>query len=205
MKNLGVLVLLFCLVCSFVSAQSQPPMQAGFIFKYDHYNLTDSNSGISVTDDRGNLAVGVFFDAVYLRGVVEYQRAISGTISLTGYAPVDYPSGFSVSFINFQALGKYPFRLGTMFLWPAAGVRYSYPLSMTIGGVDALADPTTDVADFYICFGGGLDFGSSGVIFGISVLYDYSLTPGQTTNPLYPGESVSGYDLEIAMHVGFAL
>jgi hypothetical protein len=204
MKNLVIMVFLFCLVCATAPAQSPLHMQAGVTVLYDHYNFTDSYHGISAMDDRGNIAIGAFFDAIYLRAILEYQRATSGTIQIAG-SSVDYPSGFSVSFINVLALAKYPFQLGSTTLWPAIGVRYSHPLTMTIGGVDALADPTTDVADSYVCLGGGLDLTSGRVVIGLSVLFDYSLTPSQTTNTLYPGEQVSGYDLEVALNVGLAL
>lgn len=204
MKKIVVALFLAFLVCTSVFAQS-PRAQAGITLEYDHYNFTDSNAGISLTDDRGNLAIGVFIDAVYLRVIVEYQRAVSGTVALTGSGSSDYPSGFSVSFVNALALAKYPIQLGTTTLWPAIGVRYSYPLSMTAFGVDALADPTTDVADFYISLGGGIDFRTGGMIVGLSVLYDYSLTPSQTTNPLYPGETRSGYDFQVALNIGFPL
>ena len=205
MKNLVAIVFLLCLVCTIAPAQSPPHMQAGVTVQYGHYNLTDSNTGISATDDRSNIAIGAFFDAIYLRANIEYQSAISGTLAITGLGSADYPSGFSVSFINLKALGKYPFQLGTTTLWPAIGVRYSYPLSVKIGGVDLLADPNSDFADFYVCFGGGLDFATGPVVIGFSALYDYSLTPSQTKSTLFPGEKVSGFDLEIALNVGFAL
>jgi hypothetical protein len=179
-------------------------MQAGFTLEYDKYNLTDSNAGISATDDRSNVVVGVFFDAVYIRAIAEYQRTLSGSVAVTGLGSADYPSGFSVSFVNLLALGKYPFQFGTTTLWPAIGVRYSHPLTMSIGGVDALQDPTTDVEDFYICFGGGIDFSLGTMVIGLSALYDYSLTPSQTTNTLAPGEDVSSFDFELALNIAFA-
>ncbi|HVP20162.1 MAG TPA: hypothetical protein VMU36_14335 [Spirochaetia bacterium] len=202
MKNL-VMAFLLCLVCAIAPAQAPLHMQAGITFLYDHYNFVDSNRGISASDDRGNLAFGAFFDAIYLRAIVEYQRAISGTIQIAG-SSIDYPSSFSISFINALALVKYPFQLGSTTIWPAVGMRYSHPLSYTIG-FDALADPTTAVADLYVSFGGGLDFTSGSVVFGLSALFDYNLTPSQTTNTLYPGEQVSSFDLELGLNVGVAL
>jgi hypothetical protein len=76
-------------------------------------------------------------------------------------------------------------------------------LSYTIDGIDYMTSPTLDVADFYICFGGGIDFRTGGVIVGFSALYDYNLTPSQTNIPLPPGEQVSGFDFQVALNVGF--
>ena len=205
MKTIMGPVFLLCMACVVVSAQPARRMQAGVTVQYDHYNFTDSNSGISATDDRGNVAFGVFLDAIYLRAAVQYQRTLSGTLAVSGYGSAAYPSGFSISFVNFQVLAKYPFALGSVTFWPAVGMRYSHPLTMQIGGVDYLSDPNIDVADLYVSFGGGLDFSSGSTIIGIFALYDYSLTPSQTKNPLYPGEQVSGYDLEIGVSLGFAL
>ncbi len=203
MKKLIAVLLLACLACLGVSAQS-PHMQVGFTFEYDHYNFTDTLGGSTFTDDRGNLAIGVFLDAAYLRAIVEYQRAVSGTQTLTGYVPYTYDS-FDVSFINAIALLKYPFQFGTTTFWPAAGVRYSHPLSYTIGGVDYMSSSALSVADFYLCFGGGVDFRTGGVIVGFSALFDYNLTPSQTNLALPPGEQVWGSDFQVALNVGFPL
>jgi len=204
MKNLVLVVFLLCLIGAFASAQSPLRMQAGVTLGYDHYNLTDSIGVASATDDRNNLVIGGFLDAIYVRFIAEYQRAGSGTVAVTGYGSIDYPSGFSVTFLNLEALGKYPLRIGTATIWPAVGVRYSHPLTMTIGGVDALQDPTTDVADFYICLGGGIDFSVGTAVIGLSALYDYSLTPSQTTATPSPGENITAYDFEITLNVGFS-
>ncbi|HVO37478.1 MAG TPA: hypothetical protein VMV03_00475 [Spirochaetia bacterium] len=204
MKTIIVPVFLLCMACV-ASAQPARRMQAGVTVQYDHYNFTDSNYGISATDDRGNLAFGVFFDAIYLRAAVQYQRTLSGTLAVAGYGSADYPTGFSISFLNLQVLGKYPLPLGSMTIWPAVGMRYSHPLTMQIGGVDYMSDPNIDVADLYVSFGGGIDFSSGSVIVGLFALYDYSLTPSQTKSPLYPGEQVSGFDLELGVSLGFAL
>lgn len=204
MKNLVLAVVLLCLIGPFASAQSPLRMQAGVTLGYDHYNLTDTLGALSATDDRSNFVIGGFIDAVYVRFIAEYQRASSGTVSIPGYGSADYPSGLSVTFLNLLALGKYPLRLGTTTLWPGIGVRYSHPLTMTIGGIDVLQDPTTDVADFYICFGGGIDFSLGTAVIGVSALYDYSLTPSQTTATLSPGEEVSAYDFEVALNIGFS-
>ena len=203
MKHLFLAVFLLCLIVPLASAQSPLRMQAGVTLGYDHYNLTDSNSGLTATDDRGNFLVGGYLDAIYVRLIAEYEKAVSGTLAGPG-GSADYPSGFSVSFINVLALLKYPLRLGTTTLWPAAGVRYSHPLTMQIGGIDYLKDSTTDVADFYICVGGGLDFSVGTAVVGLSALYNYSLTPSQTNISLAPGEEVSAYDFEVALNIGFS-
>jgi hypothetical protein len=205
MKALAILPALFFVVCIVAPVQSAPRMQAGVTLQYDHYNFTDSNYGVAASDDRGNVAVGVFLDAIYLRAAVQYQRTLSGTLSMTGYGSADYPSGFSIAFLNLQVLAKYPIQLGSLAIWPAIGVRYSHPLALQMGGVDYMSDPTVDVADLYVSAGGGIDFSSGSTIIGLFALYDYSLTPSQTKGPLYPGEQVSGYDLELGVSIGFAL
>lgn len=204
MKNSLAMGFLLFLMGSVVFA-TPPKMQAGVTALYDHYNYTVSQSGLSVSDDRHNAVFGVFFDAIYLRFIAEYQTMLSGAISAPGYGSTDYPSGFSVSFVNLLALGKYPIQLGTTTLWPAIGVRYSIPLTLTAWGTNALANPNTDVEDLYVCFGGGVDFAFGSVIVGLSALYDMSLTPNQTKTTPPPGISLSGFDLEVALNVGFPL
>ena len=120
MKNSLAMGFLLFLMGSVVFA-TPPKMQAGVTALYDHYNYTVSQSGLSVSDDRHNAVFGVFFDAIYLRFIAEYQTMLSGAISAPGYGSTDYPSGFSVSFVNLLALGKYPIQLGTTTLWPEPG------------------------------------------------------------------------------------
>lgn len=203
MKNL-FMAGFFLLVMGAVAFASPQRMQVGVTGLYDHYNYTVSSSGVSFTDDRNNLVIGAFFDAIYARFIAEYQTMLSGTQSLAGIS-ADYPSNSSISFVNLIALGKYPFQLGTTALWPAIGIRYSIPLTYTVSGTNYLSNSNADVADLYVCLGGGVDFALGSVIVGLSAFYDLSLTPNQTKTAPAAGISLTGFDLELSLNVGFAL
>jgi len=93
-----------------------------------------------------------FFDAKYVEASV---GLLFGTkkISIPGLGSMN----IDTKSLNLGLLGKYPFTLGEkIVLFPALGIEYDYVFSAKMG--DLSASDASDLSDFWIRFGGGLDF-----------------------------------------------
>jgi opacity protein-like surface antigen len=89
----------------------------------------------------------VFLDATFAELDIGFTSN-SGTVD---YLYRDY----SFSALSFGLLGKYPFELGPVIIFPMAGIEYRYVLSAEIGGIDL--DDASDMSRFGIRFGAGFD------------------------------------------------
>jgi hypothetical protein len=165
------------------------------------YNYNVSYSGLNVGENMTNLLAGAFLDLTYVRLDIDYEMFLSGQV-YTPFGTADIIDT-SIGYLDFTLLGKYPFKLGMIKLWPAVGARFALPLIYTMSGTNVLEDPTADLADFYIMAGGGVDIDLGGVFITVQALYGFNLTPNQTTTTPPAGYTLSGSDIEISAGVGF--
>jgi hypothetical protein len=165
--------MLFALITLSIEAQAQIPlkMEAGAIIAYSMSNWSDSyvNGGPSFTDSDflHKLSIGGFFDAEYVRGVIDYSFLLGGSFTRNGgTTPI---SNGSVSYIDISVYGKYPFQIDPIYLWPALGLRYSLCASYSLNGTNELLQTSgADFNDLYVIAGAGMDWN----------FYDqFSLTP----------------------------
>jgi len=179
-------------------------------FKYE----VDSDNYMTGTTTDTMLAFGAFVDATYARLSLSYGMALGGstksTLVVAGdetESTDDRPDDYAVSVLNIDLLGKYPIKLGSVVIWPAAGILYSMVLSMDADG-DGEDDDLADTAlnDLYLSLGCGVDFTISGNLFVTGcALFSLNLTPNPTQDDLPDEVSVSGYIIGAYIGVGYKL
>jgi len=103
----------------------------------------------------------VFFDANYLEASIGF---FLGTFSVAGTGLLK-SSGFDVDInsITVSVLGKYPINLGSIILFPAAGIEYNMVSSGKSGNV-TFTD-AADLSHLWIKFGVGADYDLSSQIY----------------------------------------
>jgi len=200
MKKILVLVCVLCFVGIGVFAQDlalSAGVQAGMSF----YNLNDNFSSNDYGWNMTTFLGGVFFDATYIRLSADFQMGLGGQFYVNS-TTTDFDS-LSVSYINLTLLGKYPFDLGGIKIWPAIGLRYALALNYEINGSDFLSASNADLSDFYIVGGVGMDYDLGGLYITVQALYCLNLTANPTTNEPASGETISAQDIQISAGVGF--
>lgn len=131
-----------------------------------------------------SLGFGAFFDIKYLRIALGYSTVIGDTKLKADLNYDDYGitvsdssnKKFDMSFLNLSLLAKYPFELGIVKLWPAAGIGYDLNLTAKDDGEDIKSDSA--LSDFFILAGLGADIRVTEKVFiSPSLIYGYNLTP----------------------------
>jgi opacity protein-like surface antigen len=116
-----------------------------------------------VTLDLPSLGGGgfVFLDATFAELDINFTyNAGTAPYSSPAYS-TDYDFNFSA--IGFGLLGKYPFEVGPVAIFPMIGIEYRYALSAEFDGNDA--DDASDMSRFGIRFGAGVDYHLSPALF----------------------------------------
>jgi opacity protein-like surface antigen len=90
----------------------------------------------------------VFVDATFAEIDIDFTYN-SGTIGLVN-------QDFNFSAFGFALLGKYPFEVGPVVIFPMAGIGYRHALSAEVDGQKA--NNASDLSRFSIKFGAGLDY-----------------------------------------------
>lgn len=128
------------------------------------WTMSMSYGGTTATGSDVIVPVGAkaFFDTKYLQLSVGYIAASQATLSVTGTATATYPN--DLSYMTFAALGKLPFKLLSMTVFPLVGIEYdlnvSHPSSGGYfeGSNALLANPTnSDYNELWIKGGVGVD------------------------------------------------
>jgi len=148
-KRIG-LVVVFALVAAGAFAQIQTSAGGGAQF--------DFNGGMGA-DYKNNTIFGVFgfFDATYAEANMAF---VLGKVLIPTSWMGDVVLG-SAWQLNFTLLGKYPFELGRVTLFPLAGFSYNMVLSLAGSGNNPslYRAAAKDLNQFGILGGAGLDFG----------------------------------------------
>jgi hypothetical protein len=159
---------------------------------------------------------GVFVDAVYVRLSLAYAMTLGATqkrkLVYEGVEfydeSIDSTENYSWTFLNIGLLGKFPIALGSIVIWPAAGILYSITLSRD-ANADGEADKLDEYAlnDLYLSAGCGLDVKIMSTIYMTgSVLCSYNFTPNRLKNYELPDEeSIIWYIISIYLGVGYIL
>jgi opacity protein-like surface antigen len=96
--------------------------------------------------------VFAFLDATFAELDLDFTYN-SGTMSGGAGLPDE---DFNFSAFGFALLGKYPFEVGPVDIFPMLGIGYRYALSMEVDGRDY--DDASDMSRFSIRFGAGVDY-----------------------------------------------
>jgi hypothetical protein len=213
MKKL--LVLSCVLLAAFNLAAQGNRSSAGLEVSYSPgvlENQTFSDAGTEYAFDNSFAAASIraYADFTYAVLSVGYRAAVSdATVTLSsGGASVSQTGSFSLSQIEFRALGKYPLHLGSFALTPMAGVEYTSCLDGKVEGVSFNSTTKSDFSDFSLLGGLGAEFSVSGSMYiRPSFIVGYSLTSKRNAS-YYTGVtyvSSSGWEYEAALSIGFWL
>lgn len=107
-----------------------------------------------------------FIDATYAELSVGYQMRMVGSATLSGSGMTTTTSNVNIdySYLAFQGLGKYPFKVGKITLFPLLGAAYALNLTVSdsISGADLKTSLSTqdkaDLNEFWLKGGFGADF-----------------------------------------------
>jgi len=98
----------------------------------------------------------VFFDATYAEANVSFAYG-SATFVEEGYGSSTTSDAGSLLQLGFTLLGKYPFKLGAVTLFPLAGINYNVVVSAKDDDGNKYDKPG-DFSQFGILLGGGVDY-----------------------------------------------
>jgi hypothetical protein len=201
MKGLWIGVLLLC-VSGMLGAQ-KVELRAGPAGGTTVYNFTNHTPGADTGWTTLNAVAGAWVDATYARLSIDFEQSLVG-YAYTGSSPtmpVNLPDS-DLSYVNFTLIGKYPFTLGPLSVWPAAGIRYTVCVTYLEGGANRMTFSTHDLNDFYLMGGGGVDISLGGPYLTLQGLFGYNLTPSLDTGGT---TTDTGYDIEVSAGLGFHL
>jgi hypothetical protein len=179
MKKLLAITALLALT---FTAFGQVQLSAGAGVSLTPYWDKQTMEVVGVSDDvtisKSAFGAKVFFDATYVEASVGFQtnsksykvKSTSGTDS--------YSDGDVGTWITLAALGKYPFKLGSVSIFPLVGAQFNYCLSYKDSdGNDlksAAADADYDYNQFMLKGGIGADFAvSSSMFIRPTLTYNY--------------------------------
>jgi hypothetical protein len=174
-------------------------VQAGFGLSNFSYRLEFDEDNYYVASSSDTLiGFGAFFDATYVRLYLEYAMSLGTSRKQKTFSDgeedvedADAPDNYAWSMLNILLLGKYPIALGSVTVWPAAGILYSMTLSINTDGdedPDDLADH--DINDIFLSAGGGVDIDITSQIYvTLCALFHWNLTP----NPIADYEKDEDY------------
>ncbi|MBN2440916.1 MAG: hypothetical protein JXJ04_06210 [Spirochaetales bacterium] len=164
---------------------------------YPEMTLTDTLSGF-----------GAFVDATYVRISLTYTMSLD--VPFTDKAIINQdtqfsPYNYSWTFLNLGLLGKYPISLGSIVIWPAAGLLYHMTLSKDWDGdgeTDDLIDTKFD--DLYVSLGCGADISvTKNLYVTLSILYHLNLSPLLPDFELFLEETFIRYVISGYIGVGW--
>ena len=151
-----------------------------------------------------------FLDFFYGVVSVGYRTAISkvsGKISALG-SSMSSDVFFSISILEVRLLGKYPFRVGTMTVFPLLGLESTACFGGKVGTIDFLAQTRADYSDISLLADVGGDFPVSQQVFlRPGLIIGYVLT-SKRDNSYYAGVTYvgsSGWLIELGLGIGYTL
>jgi hypothetical protein len=195
------LSLIFLFIGLFLGAQEitiSAGGNMGYLLNFIFQNF--SSNDISTTTQ--NLGFGPYLDLTYARLGIDYNMIVAATNHDSSGA--HELKDFSISFLNFYLLGKYPFTLGNFKIWPALGIQYAYCLEFQVP--NAGGNPTTaaDLSDFYLLGGAGFDFTFDNIVISPYLIFCYNLMP-QTIKDPPSGFEAYNFSFQLGVSLGYII
>lgn len=158
-KFIAVLVIFLCMgTAAFAQIQMSAGVGGSFTAAFDgggEFSLMGFSGGIEFPYTGGSIYA--FFDATYVEASI---GLFFGTIEMTPTGLMKEggmsKTSFKVDGLTLALLGKYPFDLGFMTLFPAVGIEYLAITKATSGNVSY--SDAKDLSHLWIKFGVGADF-----------------------------------------------
>jgi hypothetical protein len=139
---------------------------------------------------------GSYVDLTYIRCSMFFSFFLGG-VQTDDYGTHDIEDA-AISFLNLNLLGKYPFDLGAVNIWPAAGILYTYCIDFEIPDMGPGPMDESGFRDIHILIGVGLDFKTENMVISPHLLVAYNLMPYFEENP--PSD-VESYQLSFMLGV----
>lgn len=139
---------------------------AGVSVSATSWNASYTSSGQTFTYKDAIVPFGakVFFDATYVQVSAGYIMATKAKTSGTNVTTTSYDN--KLGYLTLAALGKYPFKLGPVTLFPLAGIEYdlnvSHPSADNFEGFIVPSPTASDYNQFWIKGGVGADIAVGG-------------------------------------------
>ncbi len=130
-------------------------IETGWLEKFYFYDSLET--GKFTHEHYDNIEGALFIDLEYFRGSIGYSKHVLRYVFDNGNQEMLY-SDYNISFINFMALAKYPFKFydDKLQLWPAIGLEYDHNIKYEKNGED-LTKRYNELDDLYLQAGAGMD------------------------------------------------
>ena len=180
----------------------------GATFEPVWWRLKEKPTGDTGTFSWSQLGGGAFVDLTYAQIGASYAMAVGDLKYKEKFGGMVFEDQqtFSLGLVQLTALGKYPFHLGSLVIFPAAGVEYNLCVSGKAGGVEFDAEDKKDFSNLFVLAGAGVDFAVAPKIYvRVLALFGYNLTaepPWWISDPDYRW---SGWKGKVTAGVGFRL
>lgn len=220
MKKILVLACVLCLFSMSAFAQDISISAGAEVMFAMHtlgYHIDVDEDNLEYIDYNDQVAaIGVWLDFTYVRLSADFTMFVDGQVHhklIFGGATLDdddydYVDGVGYNSILITLVGKYPFDVGGMIIYPEIGVAYDLMIHYDADGdgESDLGDPgLDDLSDFYIVGGVGMSVPLDPVIINLEVQFGYNLT-GNSDADYDPvdEETYPGWFLGIKAGVGIA-
>jgi hypothetical protein len=178
-----IVIALFVLV-SVSSFGEGIDLSAGVFWGFDGTFVSTSMFDSEVASKRLLMSVyGAYFDATFVRLEIDYMfNAGKPALTSLGENVEDryVPDNYWITRLDVLLLGKYPFDLGSVTVWPAAGAQYGIVLIINEDGDvtnDLAANPDLELNDFFLLAGVGVDYTVERWTLSPSLIFALDLTP----------------------------
>jgi hypothetical protein len=214
-KLLALLVVLLLATGAFAQDIN---ISAGAEIDYNYMLIgfgTDPNDNTIVFNA---LSIGAYVDITYVSIGVSYIFSIgdpTGAVYVDGTKDEVNSDLFtaimektSISYLAITALGKYPFDVGGVTIFPMLGLEYILNLSMEQDGTD-MKDTMTDeqkdsLNDLFILGGVGADFNITESIYArVLALFAFNLTPDSPLGIMGGAENEWGWTVKAGVAIGY--
>lgn len=191
----------------------------GYTFDSQYYKQQSATgttpSKTELTDTANFVNLGGFFDYTYVEGslsvAVQTPQQHFHLQSNSGIDPAGFDRDVDTQMIDLdlRVLGKFPFDLGSVILFPLAGIEYS--LNLSSKSLDQTGYSQSELNDFFVDLGGGLDYRlNDKFYFRAEAIYSLNLTPTMQSfkdSAANNGQTYSdfGYRLNFVAAVGYNL
>jgi hypothetical protein len=218
-KIIGLLVVLLLSTGAFAQDIS---ISAGAAVNFMYWvnSQSDDSGGPEVNQDMGwsALSAGAFVDLTYVMVNLSYAFTLGSpgvTISVDGTkdnaasdAATAAAEDYSASYLVITVLGKYPFDVGGVVIFPMLGAEYQLNLTLYDDDTD-LKDTFSDDADaslndLYLLAGVGADFDITESLYArVMALFSYCLTPDNPGN--YDDDDIVkwGWNIKAGVCIGY--
>jgi hypothetical protein len=218
-KIIGLLVIILLSSGAFAQDIS---MSAGALIDFMYWVNAESNDsgGPEVNTEIGwtALSLGAFVDLTYVMVNLTYTFTIgapTATVSEDGTkndaasdAQTEFMEDYSASYLVITVLGKYPFDVGGVVIFPMLGAEYQLNLTLYDGDndqKDGLSDDEiATLNDLYVLAGIGADFDIMESLYcRVTALFSYCLTPDNYGN--YDDDDIVkwGWNIKAGVAIGY--